>query len=85
MADLWGREARALARREYAELTAGKRECLVCGEWKPLEEFVRAKNCRGGLRNDCKACWVLRQQFRRREARTLSAQPRRLACETGIK
>jgi hypothetical protein len=69
MGDLWCKENRERARRENAERKGGKRECRVCGEWKMLEQFPREPNSTNGRRWDCKPCWVLRQQFARREAR----------------
>ena len=30
--------------------------CKVCGEEKPLSEFVKNKNCKGGHENQCKSC-----------------------------
>jgi hypothetical protein len=33
------------------------KNCRICGEWKPLEEFHRAKDMRDGHRNECKLCF----------------------------
>lgn len=66
MGDLWGPEARERARRENAQRKIGLRECRMCGEWMPLEHFVRERNSLQGYRHDCRECWVQRELWRRR-------------------
>lgn len=57
------------------------KECRVCGQTKPLEEFVKHKGCRDGYAGSCIACASQRKaewKQRRRE----STEPRRCArCE----
>ena len=32
------------------------KQCRICGEWKPLEDFYRMAGMRDGHRNECKPC-----------------------------
>lgn len=33
------------------------KNCRICGQWKPLDEFHRARDMRDGHRNECKPCF----------------------------
>ena len=33
------------------------KNCRICGEWKPLDDFHRATDMRDGHRNECKPCF----------------------------
>jgi hypothetical protein len=65
MADLWGPEARERARREAAERRANLRECRMCGEEKPLDQFALNYRCSNFRAHDCRSCLVRRELFRR--------------------
>lgn len=32
------------------------KQCRICGDWKPLEDFYRMAGMRDGHRNECKSC-----------------------------
>lgn len=38
------------------------RECKTCGETKPIEDFPKHKESKGGYRSVCKACCYLKQE-----------------------
>lgn len=42
--------------------TADTKTCTKCEETKPLDAFRKQKDCRGGLRADCKACCLTRER-----------------------
>jgi len=40
------------------------KECKVCGQLKPLDDFYRSPGMRDGYRNDCKTCNLAAQRAR---------------------
>lgn len=43
-------------KRKSRPIIDGKRECLTCGQTKPIEEFGRDARIKSGYRHECKEC-----------------------------
>ena len=52
--------------------------CTRCGQTKPLDEFYRNSECKGGYANQCKACVLRRdrEKYRERHQPLSEADPR---------
>jgi len=62
------------ARLQSAELQAGVRTCVACGEVKPLNEFSRRKIGRYGRNAQCRLCWAIYRKDRRVRTRDCQLQ-----------
>jgi hypothetical protein len=58
--------------------------CRVCGETKPLVQFVINKTCKDGHENVCKNCLRITNAKKRAEKRKAAAAPPAAPADTGI-